>query len=581
MDDIRIHYQVSAPEPENHLFDVTLEITGTLPETLDLKLPGWTPGSYLMRDYSRHVGLVQAQVGGKRVSLNKTDKASWQVALPRGLQEVQIQYQVYAYELTVRSGHLDTSHGYFNGTTLFLYHEGWKDHPVTLEIVPPDDFDVACPLDRDEDRSGWFFHASSYDQLVDSPVEMGHFTRYRFEVESLPHELVVYGEGYLPAPRLLRDLTRIIEKASAVFGGLPYHRYLFILHLSQGGGGLEHRNSTTIQIQRFQCATEDGYQRVLHVFAHEFFHLWNVKRLRPNNLGPFDYQHEVYTPMLWALEGLTDYYAGLLLLRSQTVTADKILESWAKGLKTLFMMPARKLQTVAESSFDAWIKYYRPDANSPNSTISYYLKGALIGLFLDLEIRQKSHNSQSLDSVFQTLWQRYGENGYPAEALEATFEEIGGAEIQSLLQRYIYGHDWFDESVLSSVGLVLSRDFSKPQDQRPVDIGVRTGDKDGRFVLQAVLRGGAAERGGLAPDDQILALDGIRVEAKGFDERLSLYRTGDPIRVSYFRRDQLSETLVVAEAALPDQWRLVTEEAPSEEAQDAFRHWAGVPLPTE
>lgn len=570
----RIQYRVTMPEPQTHYFHVEARFEGPFDETFTVALPVWTPGSYLVRDFAKHVIHMSAWADDQPIPIAKIDKSRWQVAVPARTRQIRLNYAVYAYELTVRTSHLDDSHGYVNGATLFVYHEPWKNEPVTLSVEPPPGWTVTTALDRHPDSSGYSYHVPNYDVLVDSPLEIGPHHPHSFWVNGVLHELVVWGDGPLPLDRLLGDLTRMAEEAAALFGGLPFSRYVFILHLTdRGGGGLEHANSASVQMPRSAFWQTDGYYRALSVFAHEYFHLWNVKRLRPTTLGPFDYQQENYTTLLWALEGFTDYYAPLLLVRAGILPVGHWLKSLGESLKSLQEMPGRLVQSLAEASFDAWIQFYRPDANSPNLSVSYYHKGALAALFLDLALRRATGGQASLDTVMVGLWQRYHDTGYPPDAVDAMIVDVGGPEFRGWLDRYIYGTADWDETVLHTVGLELTREYSRPESERPVYLGLKVADKEGKLLAETVYRYGPAEQAGIAPGDEIIALDGIRCRLSDWTVRLSQYHPGAVIHVSVFRRDILTHYAVIAESPRPDQWLIKPLTAATDAERRQFSAW--------
>lgn len=576
---LHIDYLVAMPRPENHRFRVQMTITGWTGPRLTLRLPVWTPGSYMVREFSKHVGRVNWVGPDGPVPIPKQDKATWILDLPGpDARDIVVTYEVYAYELTVRSSHLDATHGYFNGATLFLYVDGCLNRPIRLTIEPPTGWEVATALEAiPEAPAAHTYSAPDYDTLIDSPVEIGRFDLHRFAVREIPHELAIWGGGFLDTTRIIRDLTRIIEETANLFGGtLPYARYLFIVHVTQDAwGGLEHRNSTTIAVPRFADQKPEDYDRMLALFAHEFFHLWNGKRLRPEVLGPFDYQAEVYTPLLWVVEGLTDYYAWLVLSRSRVVPAERVLAHWADSWQRLAATPGQLHQSLSEASFDAWIKYYRPDSDSPNSTVSYYTKGALAGLFLDLSIRRATNGQSSLDTVMARLWREYGETGYPASAVGKALAAIGGPEVKAAMDRYVDGLGPWDETVLAWAGLRLSREFSTPAEARPVDLGLQVNSRHHPLSVQWVRRDGPAEEAGIAPGDEIIALDNIRVDAANWTERLGRYRPTDAIRVTFFRRDLLVSGSVTAGEAEPDRWRLEALPEATGPTVERLRQWLG------
>ncbi|NMP22854.1 M61 family metallopeptidase [Sulfobacillus sp. DSM 109850] len=569
------------PNPRSHYFHVEARFLEPPSGLFDVSLPVWTPGSYLVREYARHVINLSASANGETMPIVQRDKATWQIEVPHGADAVAFRYDVYAYELTVRTSYLDADYGLAHGTTLFLYHPEWKDRPVTLTLDLPDDWSVASGLDGERVLS-----APNYDALVDCPIQMGRrLVRYPFSAGGVPHTLSVAGLGadQLPRPTFLEDLTRIIETAQSIFGSLPYSHYEFLVTVNEaGGGGLEHRNSANIMVPPSRWRNPRDYRALLSLFAHEFFHLWNVKRLHPTVLGPFDYQHEVYTSLLWALEGITDYMAPWLLAKSQTIPATEILDHWAKQIATLESQPGRWLTSLADASRQAWIRQYRPDANTPNITISYYLKGALAGLFLDLEMLQATDGEKTLTDVFSELWRRYGEGGYPEDAFEALLVEMGGAPLQRALARYVHGTEPFDESLFDIVGLRLERGFQDAEDRRPVWLGFWVTDRQGKLLVRQVERGGPGEEAGISPDDEILALNGERIRtAEQFNERLTQLAPGQSVDVLLAHQGRVLSRPQAALPPRPDRYQLVPVADASLAQRERFERWLGVPLPQD
>ncbi|NTV64437.1 MAG: M61 family metallopeptidase, partial [Oscillochloris sp.] len=408
-----ITYTISMPEPHSHLFHVEVAVDVLTTPSLELRLPAWTPGSYMIRDYARHVQEFTALgPDGSVLPWHKTAKDAWQVETG-SLAQVLVRYKVYAYELTVRTSYLDASHGYFNPATLCLYVPGRTNEPLGVQVVLPVGWRVSTALERGpEGRGSEVFVAQDYDELVDSPFECGTQRVLSFTVGEVPHELAIYGYGNEDEARLLADTRRIVEAQRDMFDGLPYPHYLFILHLTDGrGGGLEHRNSVTNMVDRWTFQPERSYERYLSLTSHELFHVWNVKRLRPAVLGPFDYRRENYTRLLWFVEGVTSYYDELLLVRAGLMKPERFLDKLADEILALQGQPGRHLQTLEESSFDAWVKFYRPDENSANTSISYYLKGSLVCLLLDMAIRRHTAGERSLDDVIRELYGRYPISG--------------------------------------------------------------------------------------------------------------------------------------------------------------------------
>ncbi|PDV99641.1 peptidase M61 [Candidatus Viridilinea mediisalina] len=570
-----ITYTISMPEPNSHLFHVSIELDGLSGATQDLVLPAWTPGSYLLREYARHVqGFAARTVDGVPLPWRKVAKDTWQIET-QGAHGLFASYAVYANELTVRTSHLDASHAYFNGATVFMYAAGRTHECLRLAVMPPDDWYVTTGLQplvgdaliADRERKTYLFTAADYDELVDCPVECGTHRRLFFTVDDVPHELAIWGAGNEDEQRLVADTRRIVEVQRAFFGTLPYSSYHFILHLTDGrGGGLEHRNSVTNQLDRWSFRPERSYERFLALTSHEFFHVWNVKRLRPAPLGPFDYRSENYTRLLWLMEGATSYYDQLLLVRAGLLTPERYLERLAEKIVQLQSQPGRYVQSLEQSSFDAWIKLYRPDENSANSSISYYLKGALVCLLLDLRIREASGGQRSLDDLMRLLYQRYPASGpgIPEEgAVQAAAEELAGVGLNSFFNDYVAGVAELDYATgLAVAGLELRWQRRGPQ----AWLGLQVQSQGERCVVSSVRSDGPAYGAGIYAHDQLLALDGWRINPDKLNARLAERQPGTTVRLTLFRGDQLHELPVTLAEAPPDGLELVVVDAAKCEA---------------
>lgn len=390
-----LSYQVAMSQPASHLFEVTLQVSNWQSATLDLKMPVWTPGSYLVREYARHLQDFQATGGGSDLSSRKLSKNYWQVNTA-GVTEIKVSYRIYANELTVRTNHLDNTHGYFNGAALFFFIPGLEQQPIEVQIIPPQsDWQVATTLPKLSGKTNTFI-AQDFDTLVDTPIEIGTQRTYDFEVLGKPHSLAIWSQGNANPEQIIADTKKVIAIEAEIFGGLPYEQYLFLLHLSGNGyGGLEHKDCCTLNYPRFGFRDREKYERFIQLVAHEFFHLWNVKRIRPKALENFDYERENYTTSLWFCEGTTSYYDLLIPLRAGIYNRQTCLKNFSKDITKYLNTIGRKVQPLGESSYDAWIKLYRRHASSDNNQISYYLKGQFVSLLLDILIRAKHQNQRS------------------------------------------------------------------------------------------------------------------------------------------------------------------------------------------
>lgn len=579
---LQLHYQVAMPEPESHLFEVTLQVTGWGDAPLDLKMPVWTPGSYLVREYARHLQDFVAFAGdraGARLPWRKLSKNHWQVD-PQGHPALTICYRIYANELTVRTNHLDGTHGYLNGAAVFFYVPGYEHCPIQVTIVPPKpDWKVstALPVWNEQPNT---FQAQDFDTLVDSPFEIGAHVLYEFEVLGKPHQLAVWGTGNLEPARLIADIQKVIQVEADLYGGLPYDRYLFILHLTnQGFGGLEHKDSCSLIYQRFGFRNPEKYDRLIQLVAHEFFHLWNVKRIRPKALEVFDYEQENYTPSLWFSEGTTSYYDLVLPLRAGIYSASTYLNALSREITRFLTTPGRKVQPLAESSFDAWIKLYRQDANSPNNQMSYYLKGEMVSLLLDLLIRERHANQRSLDDVMRQMWQQFGKDeiGFTPEQLQQVMESIAGTDLSEFFDRYLNTTDElpFDQ-YLAPFGLCLRGEVGSEIGVPFLGWMVKT--EAGREIIKFVEMGAPAQKAGIDAGDELLALNGIRVTAEQLSDRLRDFNPGDTVQITFFHQDDLRTVDVRLAETRPTRYQILPVENPSAQQAANFRGWLGVSL---
>jgi predicted metalloprotease with PDZ domain len=537
-----VQFRVDLGRLDDHHFDITLELPDA-PAELTVSLPVWIPGSYLVREFSRHLSGLGAERDGQPARLTQLDKHRWTVEAP-GSGPLRLRYRVYAFDNSVRSAWLDRQRGFFNGSSLFLCAEGFegREQQVRLDGLPSG-WEVATGLTGTVEE-GWC--APDYDSLIDHPFELGPFWRGRFEACGVPHEFVVAGTppGF-DGERLLTDTRRICEAQLRFWHGESpacFERYVFLLNaVDDGYGGLEHRNSTALICNRRDLPrraavpangsnpsappASDGYVTLLGLISHEYFHTWNVKRLKPAEFAPYRLDAEQYTELLWFFEGFTSYYDDLFLLRAGLVDEARYLKLLAKNLNQVLGSPGRAVQSVAEASFDAWIKYYRPDENSANATVSYYTKGSLVALALDLTLR--GEDCGDLDAVMRRLWQvaseRSGSAGGPiTEAdIAAALQAVGGRSLAPELTAWVHGRDELPLQALLQRGGVRWNREAPTLAQR---LGARLQEAPGGPKVQAVLDGGLAASLGLAAGDELLALGDWRL-AKVDD--LTLYGAFD------------------------------------------------------
>ncbi|MBA5690443.1 M61 family metallopeptidase [Rugamonas apoptosis] len=558
-----IAYSIVAKDLPGHLFQVTLAVSAPAPDGQVLALPAWIPGSYMIREFARNIIQIRAESNGKDVPLTKLDKHTWQAAPVAG--PLLVHYEVYAWDLSVRAAHLDQTHGFFNGTSVFLRVVGQEQGAHTVDIQRPSDpaaasWRVATALPELKAKRYGFgsYVAANYDELIDHPVEMGDFALATFKAHGVPHDIVVTGRvPNLDLARLCRDLKSICETQIAFFEPktkrAPMERYLFLtMAVGDGYGGLEHRASTALICARADLPSTaapktkelpDGYLQFLGLCSHEYFHTWNVKRIKPAAFAPYDLQVENHSPLLWLFEGFTSYYDDLMLVRAGLIGEPAYFKLLGKTVASVLRGSGRNKQSVAESSFDAWTKYYRQDENAPNAIVSYYTKGSLVALALDLTIRAKTAGARTLDDVMLALWQRYGHDFYPdggrgvtPAEVEALFDEISGLRLKSFFDKYVRGTaDLPLAKLLAPVGVKLAdeRKSAKPS------LDVNPGRDGNDCKLSAVHEGGAAHQAGLSAGDVLVAVDGLRATHANLDNLLARYAVGATVEVHAFRRDEL------------------------------------------
>jgi predicted metalloprotease with PDZ domain len=540
------HYKIAMPEPNRHLFDVTFTVTGPLPDTVDVCMPVWSPGSYLIREYARNVQDVEVRSpGGKRLEAEKISKHTWRIERAGG--GFELAFKLYANELSVQAAHLDHTHGFIHTPAVCPYVDGYLASACEVTIVPFERWRVATGLRPVRGSANTFF-AEDYDELADCPIECGDFAQASFTAGGRRHHIVVSGGGAFDLKELTRDTKRIVEAELEFWGGAPYQDYTFICHVYPNArGGLEHRNSTVLGIGSFRFHPRKEYEeQVLSLIAHEFFHTWNVKRIRPATLGPFDYSRENYTRLLWVFEGITSYYDHLFVLRAGLMTPKSYLKVLAGQISTLERTPGRLHQSLAESSFDTWIKLYRQNEHSPNSGVSYYLKGELVAFLLDLHLREKTDGKVSLDDVMRELWRRHGEDprGIEEDEFERVAAEVSGLDLTRFFQRAVHSTRELDfDAALRPFGLQLAKKRKGEQGEEAEGatpwIGVETETKEGLVAIKHVYEKSPAALAGLDAGDLLLALDGYRIAPDSFKKRLRGMEPGREVEVSLFRRDRL------------------------------------------
>ena len=597
---VDISFTVAMPRPHTHLLEIEVAIKRTVsgPQEELLVMPVWTPGSYMVREFARHVqDFAAADAAGQPLKWEKTDKNTWRIAT-NGARDWRARYRVYANELSVRTSELNSSHAFWNNANILMYLDGFLKSPSTVRVLAPDVWKVATGLPAVLGQKNTF-RAGNFDVLYDSPFEVSNFKTLIFNVKGVAHRIVIDGEGNYDPERMRRDVQKIVETQVELMGGeIPYRDYTFILHLrANAGGGLEHLNSTALGYPRFGFRIERGdratsaapnttetpqrdYRGFLSLVSHEFFHLWNVKRIRPDVLGPFDYTQENYTKVLWVAEGITDYYADLVLRRAGLISENEFLAATARSFQALQSTPGRLVQSVEESSFDAWIKYYRQDEDSVNSQISYYDKGAILGLLLDLEIRKRSAGAKSLDDVMRYLYAEFfkKDRNYGPTDFQKACELMAGGSLEEFFSKYVRGKEEIDYNIaLDAAGLRL--DITTPATSGSAAdrqfFGADLVQEEDRLMVRRVYAGSPAYDQGLNAGDQIVALDNMRVTRDFLNARLAEKKPGDLVNLSIFRFDDLSTLLIKLGARRGGTYRIVPLTSQTELQKRNYRNWLG------
>ena len=513
---IEIAYSVHMSKPQNHYFEVEMSISQINQKSLIVKLPVWAPGSYLVREFSKNINLVRAfNEQGKELEITKYAKNAWQIKTT-GIKSLKVRYEVYSFELSVRTSFLDLTHGYISGPGIFMYVDNFKDTKGILKIFPFEKFkkiNTALPIAPLELQGDAYqaFEFENYDQLVDCPIEIGNQVVFEFNAAGVKHTVAMYGEANYNIPLLKVDMAKIIESETAVFGFNPNKNYLFIIHNVPGGdGGLEHVNSTTLSVNRWTYAGAD-YLGFLNLVAHEYFHLWNVKRIRPIELGPFNYDQEVYTSLLWVMEGFTSYYDELMMLRTGYYSQAEYLTKLQSLINYAEGSVGSRVQPVAHASFDAWIKSYRPNENSANTTMSYYSRGAVIAAAIDAMIINKYNGTKCLDHFMQHLYKTYYEKlnrGFTVAEFKNELAIFTGQDMNDFFKKYIDGTEIIPfADYFSKVGVTV-----KQNALTRASFGASVQNSGGKVIIKSIRSNSAAEDAGLSLDDEVIGCNGYRVD---------------------------------------------------------------------
>lgn len=586
-----IYYYVESKTPQAHLFNIRMHVTHPI-EGQRLSLANWIPGSYLIRDYARHLLTLNAyaQVKGRLepLKVEKLDSHTWQCAKTQG--ELIVEYTVYAFDPSVRGAYLDDEHAFFNGCALFLCAQGHEEKIHKVKISPPQclqapQWRVATTLACEGApwEYGWYY-ANNYDELIDHPVEIGQFEVVQFRVAEIPHSIVVSGKNEADWQRLAKDVKSICEAHLRLFETFPFDQYLFLLTVrKEAYGGLEHRSSCALQIDSNSLpyaadpTVSLEYMNLLGLFSHEYFHAWHVKKIKPACFMYYDLSQKVYTKQLWAFEGITTYYESLALVRAKIISKAQYFDLLSRAITKLLRNPGRKVQTLAEASFDSWIKFYQPNENSNNALVSYYLKGALVALLLDLMLRQQ--HQHSLDEVMRQLWKEYGQpnRGLDEGQIESIIGQLGKEFAQLLHQALYTTQELPFATVFKAFGLrLILRAACSLEDSggRPTHqgkgaiLGMRVSKNQSRVMVAQVIP--SVQKVGIGVGDELVAINGIRVDAESFEKISQRLIVGQTITIYFFKQDTLREAALTLSPPLID-----TAEIQLEETSDQLNSWLG------
>ena len=518
-----ISYELRMPKPQNHYFEVQMNIADNDDKQIEVKMPVWTPGSYLVREFSKNVNLVKAFTkDGKALKVSKKSKNAWLIDAGNE-KNIQVKYEVYSFEVSVRTPFLDLSHGFVSGSGVFMYVEKAKNQAGSVTVFPHESFkriSTSLPLDQTAKGAGQRFNFENYDQLVDCPMEIGNQEIFEFSAAGVLHTVAMYGDANYNVEQLKKDMPKIVEAETAVIGKNPNKMYTFIVHnVVDGQGGLEHMNSTVLSVNRWTYAGKQ-YVDFLNLVAHEYFHLWNVKRIRPIELGPFNYDEENYTTLLWVMEGFTSYYDELILRRTGFYTEEEFLAKLQSSINYVEGSPGSRVQPVAHASFDAWVKAYRPNENSSNTSMTYYSRGSVLASVIDAMIVADSDGKKCLDHFMQQLYTTYYEGlkrGFSEAEFKAELSKFVGKNMDDFFAKYVDGTE-----------IIPYKDFYGPVGLNVQDVttnnpsfGASVREEGGKVIVKSVRFGSSAEEAGISVGDEIVGCNAYRVDQSMFEGMMS------------------------------------------------------------
>lgn len=564
-------YFLAMPNPSAHLFEVEIRISAPAESTVDFHMPAWRTGRYVILDFSGGVQEFSARDGnGASLPWKKIDKDTWRVhGASSGT--VTARYKVYANEFNMRTRELNSEHAFLDPAAVFMYVDALKNSPLRLTVRPFGNWHVTTGLD-DVPGIPHTFSAPDYEYFADCPLEIGTQTDIPFTAGGKKHVISIYGEGNWNSDTLVADFTKIILANRAFWGELPYEKYVFQIHCQPNArGGTEHINSTIMGVTPFIFAHPPSYKRFMNLVSHEFFHTWNVKQLRPKAFAPYDFTKESYSEELWISEGATSYFDDLILLRAGFRTADEYLDIIGQMIGSDRERFGNTVQPLAESSFDAWVKYWKNRQNARNAESDYYGKGQHVSLLLDLQIRHSSGNRSSLDDVMKAMFQRFPRStGFTNGDFIRVCEEFAGTSLKKFFDEYLYGTaplDW--ERILGYAGLEVLPKEASPKN----GLGASTHDAGDKVLVTSVSPGSPAEKSGIEIHDEIVALNGYRLRSGDLHDRIAAMKNGETYVVTVFRNDKLREIRLTAGPAGSPRYTVVKSGTPDKLQKSIFSSW--------
>jgi predicted metalloprotease with PDZ domain len=574
---VKIGFEVCFTEPQAHYAEVEMNISGINKEYVDVKMPVWAPGSYLVREFSKNVEGFKATAEGKPLSFEKVRKNTWRIHGATAKQ-LKINYRVYANEVSVRTAFIDNTHAFLSSTGIFMYPEGYLKSPSTVTVIPFKGWTKVSTSLEPVAGQPFTYAAPDFDILFDSPLEVGNQDVFEFTAAGVRHEVAMYGGGNYDKERLKVDMAKVVEQATAIYGENPNKHYTFIVHnFERGGGGLEHLSSTVLGASHNQYGSEAGYNGFLELVAHEYHHLWNVKRLRPMALGPFDYDNENYTTNLWIAEGYTAYYENKFMLRAGFTSPEEFVGKLAGAVSSVENTPGTREQSAAMSSYDAWIKYYRPNENSNNTGVSYYSKGEVIGIMMDLEIIHATKGAKSLDDVMKAMYFQCKtlKRGYTDAEFKAMVEKTSGISFTDFWAKYVNGTQPVDyKTYFGYAGIDIT---NVNEGQRVPYLGVASARKEGKVYITAVSRNSAAWVDGLNVNDEVVSINGVPAEPSV--EKMAEVtgkKVGDAIKVTVIRDGVTKDFNVILKASPNIALAAQLNPAATDLQKAVLKKWMGV-----